>query len=242
MRRVVRRLVKLFIFLLVAGCALWYGLKVYFTRLDPIALKVRQEVLAQIQAHGSRFLTYDQIPEVYRNAVIATEDRSFFTNIGVDFQGIARAMWVDIRQQQPVQGGSTITQQLVHNTLLKDVPKSLSWKVKETLYAIGLYDTLSKQETFALYANDIYFGQGAYGLYAAAKTYFGRVPAELNAGELTLLAGLPNAPSDYNPFRHMELARERQRIVVQSMVDDGMITQAHAAEILREPIRLRSNR
>ncbi|MCL6601224.1 MAG: transglycosylase domain-containing protein [Alicyclobacillus macrosporangiidus] len=242
MRRFVRRLVKLFIFLLVAGCVSWCGLKVYFTRLHPIAPKVRQEVLAQIQAHESRFLTYDQIPEVYRKAVIATEDRSFFTNIGVDFQGIARAMWVDIRQWQPIQGGSTITQQLVHNTLLKDIPKSLSWKVKETLYAIGIYDTLSKQETFALYANDIYFGQGAYGLYAAAQTYFGRAPSELNAGELTLLAGLPNAPSDYNPFRHMELARERQRIVVQSMVDDGMITQAQAADILREPIRLRSNR
>ncbi|WP_303801864.1 biosynthetic peptidoglycan transglycosylase [Alicyclobacillus macrosporangiidus] len=133
MRRVVRRLVKLFIFVLVAGCASWYGLKMYFTRLHPVAPKVRQEVLAQIQAHGSRYLTYDQIPEVYRNAVIATEDRSFFTNIGVDFQGIARAMWVDIRQQQPMQGGSTITQQLVHNTLLKDIPKSLSWKVKETV-------------------------------------------------------------------------------------------------------------
>ncbi len=155
MRRFVRRLVKPFIFLLVAGCVSWYGLKVYFTRVHPIAPKVRQEVLAQIEAHESRFLTYDQIPEVYRNAVIATENRSFFRNIGVDFQGIARAMWVDIRQRQPIQGGSTITQQLVHNTLLKNIPKSLSWKVKETLYAIGLYNTLSKQETFALYANDI---------------------------------------------------------------------------------------
>jgi membrane peptidoglycan carboxypeptidase len=239
MLRFVRRLVKLFIFLLVMGCVAWYGLKVYFTQIHPIAPKVGQEVLAQIQAHGSRFLTYDQIPEVYRKAVIATEDRSFFTNIGVDFQGIARAIWVDIRQKQPIQGGSTITQQLVHNTLLKDIPKSLSWKVKETLYAIGIYDTMSKPETLALYANDIYFGQGAYGLYAAAQTYFGRSPSALNAGELTLLAGLPQAPSDYNPFRHMELARERQRIVVQSMVNAGMITQVQAAEILREPIRLR---
>ncbi|MCL6601109.1 MAG: transglycosylase domain-containing protein [Alicyclobacillus macrosporangiidus] len=239
MWRFVRRLLKLCIFLFVVACASWYGLRVYFTQIHPIAPAVRQEVLAQIRAHGGRFLTYDQIPEMYRNAVIATEDRSFFKNVGVDFRGVARALWVDIRHQQPIEGGSTITQQLVHNTLLKDVPKSLSWKVKETLYAIGIYDTLSKQETFALYANDIYFGQGAYGLYAAAQTYFGRAPSGLNAGELTLLAGLPNAPSDYNPFRHMELARERQRIVVQSMVDDGVITQAQAEEILRDPIRLR---
>ncbi|WP_245575928.1 transglycosylase domain-containing protein [Alicyclobacillus contaminans] len=240
MLRFMIRMVKLCVCLCMLGCVAWFGLKFYFAHINPIVPRIRSDVTAQVRAHQSRFLTYQQIPEVYRNAVIATEDRRFFKNVGVDFQGMARAITVDIREQRPLQGGSTITQQLVHNTLLSTTPKSLMWKVKETLYAIGVYDTMTKQEIFALYANDIYFGHGAYGLYAAAQTYFGKAPSELNAGELTLLAGLPNAPSDYDPFVNMQLARERQRMVVQSMEADGMITQAQGAQIFSQPIRLAS--
>ena len=157
-------------------------------------------MFTQVQAHHSQFLTYNDIPEMYRNAIIATEDRSFFTNIGIDFRGTLRAVFVDVGGGQALQGGSTITQQLIHNTLLSDMSKSLTWKLRESIYAIGVYDTMSKQETFAFYTNVIYFGHGANGLYQAAETYFGKAPSELNAGELTMLAGLPNAPSDYDPY------------------------------------------
>jgi membrane peptidoglycan carboxypeptidase len=237
--KLIKWLVKFVIFMLVLLCGLWYGLKYYFAHVHRIADQVRRDVLAQIQAHHSRFLSYDEIPETYRNAVIAAEDRSFFKNIGIDMRGIGRAIFVDVGSNKPLQGGSTITQQLVHNTLLSGMQKSLSWKLRETVYAIGLYDTMSKQETFAFYANDIYFGHGAYGLYEAAETYFGREPSKLNDGELTMLAGLPNAPSVYDPFHNMQLARERQQIVVQSMVDSGMITGEEAKRIMSEPIVLR---
>lgn len=233
------KLIKFLIFLAILVGGFWYGAKFYFTHVDHIAVRVRTQVMSRVQSQHSEFLTYSKIPVMYRNAVIATEDRSFFKNIGISFRGTARAIYVDMTKQRLIEGGSTITQQLGHNTLLENVPKSLSWKLREAVYAIGLYDTVSKQEVFALYANDIYFGQGAYGLYAAAQTYFGLPPSQLNAGELTMLAGLPNAPSDYDPFHNMTLARQRQKLVLQNMIGDGFITPSQAQTILSEPIHLR---
>jgi len=146
---------------------------------------------------------------------------------------------VDVGGGKTLQGGSTITQQLIHNTLLNNMSKSLTWKFLESLYAIGVYDTMSKQDTFAFYTNVIYFGHGANGLYQAAETYFGKAPSQLNAGELVMLAGLPNAPSDYDPYKNMTLALERQQLVVQNMVDNGVISESLAKQIISEPIVLR---
>lgn len=240
MRRILIKLLVRFVFMvLVLLTAVWYGIQYYFTHVDPIAEPVRLSVQSRVAAENSRFLTYDQIPKTYVNAVIATEDRTFFSNIGIDPIGIGRSVYVDMQKKQYTQGGSTITQQLVHNALLSNYQRSIQWKVVEALYAMGLYDTMNKQETFALYANDIYFGQGAYGLYEAAQTYFGKPPSQLNDGELTMLAGLPNAPSVYDPFHAMSLARQRQKVVLLNMVDSGVITQTQADQIFKEPIRLR---
>lgn len=237
--RLTKWFVRFAFIVLVLFAALWGSIYYYFSHVDTIANKVRQSVKARITAENSRFLTYGQIPKTYVNAVVATEDRRFFSNIGIDPIGIGRSVFVDVQKDKYAQGGSTITQQLVHNALLSNYQKSILWKVVEALYAIGLYDTMSKKETFSLYANDIYFGQGAYGLYEAAQTYFGKPPSKLNDGELTMLAGLPNAPSAYDPFHAMALARERQKIVLLNMLDAGMITQGQANQILAEPIRLK---
>ncbi|KLU64097.1 penicillin-binding protein 4 precursor [Desulfosporosinus acididurans] len=239
MKRFIKGLFRLFIFMFVVLCIGWFGLKFYFTYDYRISDQVRSIVVSQVKVHHTRYLTYNEIPEMYRNAVISTEDRSFFTNQGIDFRGILRAILVDLSAKQPLQGGSTITQQLIHNTLLSDIKKSLKWKLRESVYAIGIYDTLSKQETFELYANVIYFGHGANGLYQAAETYFAKAPSQLNDGELTMLAGLPNAPSVYDPFINMGLARERQNQVIQCMVDYGVITESQAKHIFDEPIELK---
>ncbi|WP_243450332.1 biosynthetic peptidoglycan transglycosylase [Desulfosporosinus sp. Sb-LF] len=227
---------KFLIYTSVFLCIGWFGVKYYFTHVNRIADQVRSDVLTHVQTHHSQFLTYNDIPEIYRDAIISTEDRSFFTNRGIDLRGTLRAVSVDIGSGQARQGGSTITQQLIHNTLLSNMSKSLTWKLLESIYAIGVYDSMSKQETFAFYTNVIYFGHGANGLYQAAETYFGKPPSELNAGELTMLAGLPNAPSNYDPYHNMKLARERQHIVVQSMVDNGEISESQAKKIISEPI------
>ena len=240
MKRIIGGLAKLFIFALVTSIVGWYGLKYYFRDINRISTEVRNDVIIQVKAQHSRFLSYEDIPAIYREAVIAAEDRSFSSDKGIDLRGTLRAIKVDVSQKQPLQGGSTITQQLIHNTLLANKPsKSLTLKMLESIYAIGLYDTMSKQETLAFYANVIYFGQGANGLYQAAETYFGKVPSQLNAGELTMLAGIPNAPSDYDPYLNLTLARQRQRIVVQCMVANGEINKLQAEQILNEPIELK---
>lgn len=239
MQRFIKGLFKFLFLIFSVLCIVWFGLKYYFTHVNIIADQVRGDVFTQVQAHHSQLLTYNDIPETYRNAIIATEDRSSFTNRGIDFRGTLRAVFVDVGSGRSLQGGSTITQQLIHNTILSNMSKSFTWKLRESIYAIGVYDTMSKQETFAFYTNIIYFGHGAKGLYQAAETYFGKAPSELNAGELTMLAGLPNAPSDYDPYKSMTLARERQHLVVQSMVDNGVISESQAKQIISEPIVLK---
>ncbi|MDR3584413.1 MAG: transglycosylase domain-containing protein [Desulfosporosinus sp.] len=239
MQRFIKGVFKFLILIFVVLCISWFGLKYYFTHVNIIADRVRGDVFTQVQANHSQLLKYNDIPEMYRNAIIATEDRSFFTNIGIDFRGTLRAVFVDVGGGQALQGGSTITQQLIHNTLLSNQSKSLTWKLLESVYAIGVYDTMSKQEAFGFYTNVIYFGHGANGLYQAAETYFGKAPSELNVGELAMLAGLPNAPSVYDPYKNMTLALERQHLVVQNMVDNGVISESQAKQIISEPIVLK---
>jgi len=232
-------MLKFLILIFIVLCISWFGLKYYFSHVNIIADKVRRDVLTQVQAHHSQLLTYNDIPKMYRNAIISTEDRSFFTNKGIDVRGTVRAVFVDVKSGQSLQGGSTITQQLIHNTILSNTSKSLTWKLYESAYAIGVYDTMSKQETFAFYTNVIYFGHGANGLYQAAETYFGKAPSELNAGELTMLAGIPNAPSVYDPYKNRTLALQRQHLIVQNMVDNGVISEPQAKQIISEPIVLK---
>ena len=239
MHRFIKRILKFMVFIFVVLCISWFGLKYYFGHVNIIANKVRSDVLTQVHAHNSRLLSYSDIPEIYRKAIIATEDRSFLTNKGMDVRGTIRAIFVDVTSGKSLQGGSTITQQLIHNTILSNTSKSLTWKLLESTYAIGVYDTMSKPETFAFYTNVIYFGHGANGLYQASETYFGKAPMQLNAGELTMLAGLPNAPSVYDPYKNMTLAIERQHIVIQNMVNSGVISESKAKQIIREPIVLK---
>lgn len=241
-RRLMRWPVRIVGFIIVLFVLLWYSIYYYFTSVNNIAYKVRQNVAARVASEHSHFLNYDQIPKMYVDAVVATEDRSFFSNIGIDPIGIGRSVYIDVKNKKYAQGGSTITQQLVHNALLSGYQKTLRWKVVEMLYAIGLYDTMTKKEIFSQYANDIYFGEGAYGLYDASETYFGKSPAELNDGELTMLAGIPNAPNVYDPFYSLTLAKERQKVVLLNMVDSGKIIQSQANIILMEPIRLKQHR
>ena len=239
MKRFIKGMLKFLILIFIVLCISWFGLKYYFSHVNIIADKVRRDVLTQVQAHHSQLLTYNDIPKMYRNAIISTEDRSFFTNKGIDVRGTVRAVFVDVKSGQSLQGGSTITQQLIHNTILSNTSKSLTWKLYESAYAIGVYDTMSKQETFAFYTNVIYFGHGANGLYQAAETYFGKAPSELNAGELTMLAGIPNAPSVYDPYKNRTLALQRQHLIVQNMVDNGVISEPQAKQIISEPIVLK---
>jgi len=214
-----------------------YGIKFYYTELDPMKPKLNSRVETVEKQYHIHPIAYKEIPTTYRQAVIDTEDRRFTWDPGIDPIGIIRSIGVDLVKSQYAQGGSTITQQVVDNTFLER-DKSLSYKIKQTIYAIGIYDTFPKQDVFEIYANIIYFGHGAYGLVNASETYFGKKPSELNDGELTMLAGIPNSPNRFDPLKHYADSRKRQAAVVQNMVDVGDLTSKEAQQVLNEPIRL----
>lgn len=237
LRHLIGFLLKWIFVLLVLLCLLAWLANYVFHHQYPMHAKITAAVTARANTYHIHRLKYGQVPDGFRNALIATEDRRFAWDPGIDPVGILRSVVADVEQDGYVEGGSTITQQLADNTLLSQ-RKTLQRKLKQMVVAIGIYDTFSKQQTLTMYTNVVYFGHGAYGLYNAAETYFGRTPGQCNAAELALLAGLPNAPSVYDPFRSLKLAQERERVVVENMVDDKRVTAAQANRILAMPIPL----
>ena len=177
------------------------------------------------------------IPEVLKRAVVAAEDRSFYDHGGVDVRGTLRALWVDIRTGEPAQGGSTITQQLVKNTLTGG-ERTIARKVHEAVLASQLDRQLTKDEILFEYLSVIYFGEGAYGAGAAAETYFRKPVSELSLSESALLAGLIPAPSRYSPRVDPEAAERKRVVVLDAMLEEGMITRAEHAEASRQTVWL----
>ena len=181
-------------------------------------------------------ITLDQMPQDLINAFIATEDEHFYEHHGVNFKGIARALVANLSSGNLTgQGASTITQQLARNAFL-GFDKQWERKVKEIILAFKLESNYSKDEILTMYLNKINFGAGAYGVQAAARTYFGKDASELNLAESSLLAGLPQSPNAYNPFQHLERAKARQRQVLNRMVTCGYIDQATADQAFEAPL------
>jgi 1A family penicillin-binding protein len=172
-----------------------------------------------------------EVPPVCVNATIATEDASFYDNPGVDFWAILRALWINLRGGEILSGGSTITQQLARNLLLSPEERtevSLERKLRESILAWRMARTYSKDEILTLYLNETYYGNLAYGIEAAARTYFAKSAAELDLAECALLAGLPQSPAVYNPLENPGAARTRQGVVLGLMVKHGYVSQREA--------------
>jgi membrane peptidoglycan carboxypeptidase len=167
----------------------------------------------------------DEISPFFLKAIIAVEDKRFYQHHGVDVQGLIRAAYIDIKAGKVIEGGSTITQQTAKNVFLSN-ERTWSRKIKELYYAIMLESKYSKDEILMMYCNTIYFGQGAYGVETAARTFFGRKASDLTLAQASLLAGIPRWPSHYDPYVNPQAARERQEVVLQRMVEDKKITAA----------------
>src|SRR6266851_359137 len=181
-------------------------------------------------------ISIDVAPKRMQDATIAIEDKSFWTNPGVDVGGIVRAFQVNSASGRITQGGSTITQQLIKTRLLGDDP-TFTRKIKEAILAVEATRTFSKSQILEMYFNQIYYGNQAYGLKAAAATYFGVTDlTQLTLGQMALLAGLPQAPSDYDPIQNMEGAKARRALVLDAMVDNGYATAAEAEAAKTEEI------
>ncbi|MDQ7028536.1 MAG: penicillin-binding protein 1C [Ardenticatenia bacterium] len=186
-------------------------------------------------------VSLERIPLALRRATLATEDAAFYQHPGVDWRGILRALRANVRAGRLVAGGSTITQQVARNLLLPpDERRERTWrrKVRESVLALWLERTFSKDELLALYLNTTYYGNFAYGVEAAAQAYFGKHVWELDVAESALLAGLPQAPAEYNPLLNPEAALERRRQVVRLMVNNGFLTPEEGRRVAEAPLDL----
>ena len=194
-------------------------------------------VLVTMGPSFGQWLPYDKIPATMRAAMISVEDKRFRGHLGVDPIGMARSVKVRFDSGHWRQGGSTITQQLARNIFLTN-SRTFGRKVKEGVLALALERKFSKDQILELYLNRVYFGGGAYGIDAASRTFFGHGADQLSLGEAAIIAGLVKAPSNYSPTADVDAARGRAGVVVQSMVDNGFITPAAAANVDAAQIRV----
>lgn len=225
-------IVILAVMFLLAAAGAFFAIKGYKMYLNAVAETPIEEKVESIRGMDN-FIEFDELPEIYVEAVISVEDKRFWTHGGVDFTAILRAVWKDITTFSFAQGGSTITQQLMKNEYFTQ-EKKLERKFAEVFAAVKLEKEYSKEDIFELYVNTIYFGSGYYGIYDAAQGYFGKEPSQLTQYEAVMLAGLPNAPSAYSPDINPELAAQRTNQVLESMVACGVISQEQADEISSE--------
>ncbi|MGI5920644.1 MAG: transglycosylase domain-containing protein [Syntrophomonadaceae bacterium] len=180
-------------------------------------------------------VSLNEISPYFIDAIIAVEDKNFYRHHGIDIIGIARAVLVNLRAGKVVEGGSTITQQTAKNIFLTN-ERTFTRKLKELFYALQLERQYSKDEILAMYCNSIYFGQGAYGVETAARTFFSRSAQDLTLAQAALLAGIPRWPEKYNPYSHPEDARQRQRVVLKRMVAENKISEQDRSRAAREAL------
>ncbi|MFO0550156.1 MAG: PBP1A family penicillin-binding protein [Polyangiaceae bacterium] len=180
---------------------------------------------------------FRDIPSQVKLAFLAAEDASFYEHEGLDYPGMIRAIWVNLRSHTSRQGASTITQQVVKNVLLTQ-DRTYERKIKEVILSRRIEQELSKDEILELYLNHIYFGHGRYGVEEASRYYFGKGVKDLTLGEAALLAGVPKGPSRYSPREHMDLAMGRREYVLAQMVDKGFVSADIAEEARHEQVKL----
>ena len=196
-----------------------------------------QEIANVHAAENRRPVKISQVPKDLQNAFVAVEDNRFYEHSGIDPRGIIRALYANISGRAVAEGGSTITQQLAKNAYLTQ-DRTLKRKVQEVFLALQLERQYTKQEILEMYLNQIYFGQGAYGVQAAAKTYFGKNVEDLDLNECAMLAGIPKSPNYYSPLNNLQAAQERKAIVLSQMAKYGYINSSVATKTKREDLKL----
>ena len=202
------------------------------------------EVVAEFSREKRIFVPYNAIPKNVINSFLAAEDKNFFSHPGIDAKGVIRAILKNIQNlmsSKRLEGASTITQQVAKNFLLTN-EVSLNRKIKEAILAFRIERALSKERILELYLNQIYLGSGAYGVAAASLEYFDKSIKELNYNEAALLAALPKAPSKYNPYRNIELAKYRRDLVLKNMYENDFLEQEKYIDLKSKPIDLKKNK
>lgn len=245
------RRIRLFIALcLVVFAGLGFGyIFAAYQSLPAVSNNMRPAVSSQVfDAHGRLITTLhsdqnrlpidiNKVPQNLQNAFIAAEDNRFYEHIGIDPIGIFRAVFANLTNHGIAQGGSTITQQLAKNAFLSQ-EQTLKRKIQEAMLALEIEHKYSKKEILEMYMNQIYFGQGAYGIQTAAKTYFNKDVNELTLTQCAMLAGLSKSPNYYSPFNNLNEAKKRKNVVLDQMVKYGYVSAAEAEDAKNQDLGL----
>lgn len=205
------------------------GYEMYKKALEEVPLEQKVESIKEKE----NYTNIEKLSKTYINAVISVEDHRFYKHNGIDIIAIGRAVVNDIKAMDFVEGGSTITQQLAKNIYFTQ-EKKITRKIAEMFMAFEIEKNYKKDEILELYLNSSYFGDGYYTVKEAAKGYFDKDVTEMTEYECILLAGIPNAPSVYSPSKNLELARQRQKQVINKMIEYKYLTQNEAEEILKQ--------
>ena len=202
------------------------------------------ELVAEFAIEKRLFIPYDSIPEKVINSFLSAEDKNFFKHPGIDAKGVTRAAIKNIKNilsNKRLEGASTITQQVAKNFLLTN-EVSLKRKIKEAILAFRIEKSFTKKRILELYLNEIYLGQGTYGVASASLEYFDKSVKELDYIESALLAALPKAPSKYNPFKSPELAKKRRNMVLRNLRENGYISDIDFKKFVKTDINLKSRK
>ncbi len=213
------------------------GLSDYRPKLPMRVFSADDVLIGEYGEERRQFVPISAIPQVMKDAVLAIEDARFYQHGGVDYIGILRAGLANVGESRS-QGASTITMQVARNFYLP-TEKTFARKIYEILLALKIESQLSKDQILEIYMNQIFLGQRAYGFAAAAEIYFGKLLKDVSIAEAAMLAGLPKAPSSYNPIANPTRARQRQRHIIERMLDNGFITQAQAEAAKAEQLQYR---
>ncbi len=229
--KIFKRVLLLIIILIMGVCGFftYQGYEMYNSAINEMPIT---EKISEIQSNEN-YTKIDDLPQMYKDAVIAAEDHRFYEHGAIDIVSIGRAMFKNLKELKLVEGGSTITQQLAKNTYFTQ-NKNINRKIAELFMAYKYEKECTKELIFELYVNTSYFGDGYYNVKEASEGYFDKEPIEMNDYESTLLAGIPNAPSVYAPTKNPELAYQRQKQVLNKMVKYKYITEEQVEQIIEK--------
>ena len=229
------KFIKKLIFLLLIAIIIIFsivalnGKKMYDEKISKMSL---QDTIAKIES-DKNYVKLDDLPDDYKNAIIAVEDHRFKKHGAIDLIAIGRAIWINVTNFELREGGSTITQQVAKNIFFISEDDALTRKSAEIFAAFDLEKNYSKDKILELYINTIYFGDGYYGIKEACNGYLNIEPSQMTLYDCTMMAGIPNAPSVYNPSANPKLTRSRQKKVISDMVEYGYLTQDQADKLLK---------
>lgn len=229
------KLIKKLIFLLLIAIIIIFsvvalnGKKMYDEKISKMSL---QDTIAEIESNKN-YVKLEDLPDDYKNAIIAVEDHRFKKHGAIDLIAIGRAIWINVTNFELREGGSTITQQVAKNIFFISEDDALTRKSAEIFAAFDLEKNYSKDKILELYVNTIYFGDGYYGIKEACNGYLNIEPSQMTLYDCTMMAGIPNAPSVYNPSANPKLTRSRQKKVISDMVEYGYLTQNQADKLLK---------